>query len=332
MTKSGGYIFGGFSGETPWSSTGGYQQSAGAWMYFLNTRQTLANKWQWNTQLQPDKALFFSASHSFTMGEGHDLFLDMDKPERSYCRVTNTYLPSAGGSEYKGEELVDASFAPAEFIVYSTTAMPKLNWLNFASSLIQTSPITSWLSAIGRVIGPVLYDNERDGWGANNFHKAVDGSTHTLLVVKTQNGYVFGGYTGNLRHSGAINGYTKMPSSTAETERPWLYTLKTRIAAADYKQMRILPANDYTNALMNRNDYMWTQGDGHDLHIDKIRDRSYVKWGVQYDFPVGDKMLTGEAVVGRSDGTSEMFYPETVLVYSTLAKDVVESTETGLDD
>ena len=44
-TKSGGYIFGGFSGETTWSSTVDYQQSdgatnkvlAGAWMYFLNT-------------------------------------------------------------------------------------------------------------------------------------------------------------------------------------------------------------------------------------------------------------------------------------------------------
>jgi len=41
----------------------------------------------------------------------------------------------------------------------------------------------------------LLYRASRDGWEAKDFHDKCDGKGGTVVVVKSDEGYVFGGYT-----------------------------------------------------------------------------------------------------------------------------------------
>lgn len=46
-----------------------------------------------------------------------------------------------------------------------------------------------------RIKWKLLYRATRDGYGAQNFHDKCDNETNTLTVVKTNDAYIFGGYT-----------------------------------------------------------------------------------------------------------------------------------------
>jgi hypothetical protein len=41
----------------------------------------------------------------------------------------------------------------------------------------------------------LLYRGSRDGFGASHFHSKCDGKSPTLTIIKTDEGYIFGGYT-----------------------------------------------------------------------------------------------------------------------------------------
>ena len=41
----------------------------------------------------------------------------------------------------------------------------------------------------------LLYRGSRNGWAASNFHSCCDNKGPTVTVVRSSNGYVFGGYT-----------------------------------------------------------------------------------------------------------------------------------------
>ena len=59
----------------------------------------------------------------------------------------------------------------------------------------QENQIISWLEEENRRSEPkLLYRASRDGWERTSFHSRCDECKHTLVIVKTSEGYVFGGY------------------------------------------------------------------------------------------------------------------------------------------
>ncbi len=64
------------------------------------------------------------------------------------------------------------------------------------SSKVDNEKITEWLASAGKTSEPkLLYRASRDGWDASDFHRMCDGKGATVTVVKSSDGYIFGGYT-----------------------------------------------------------------------------------------------------------------------------------------
>jgi hypothetical protein len=67
--------------------------------------------------------------------------------------------------------------------------------INF-SKILNENDITllkSWLPNKPSNIN-LLFDTQRDGDSSSTFHDKCDGKSPTLVVIKSKNGYVFGGY------------------------------------------------------------------------------------------------------------------------------------------
>ncbi len=60
-------------------------------------------------------------------------------------------------------------------------------------------------------IWELKYRASRDGFKSTDFHSNCDGLTKTLTVIKTTNGYIFGGFTEQAWHSNG--GYEKDPKA-----------------------------------------------------------------------------------------------------------------------
>merc|ERR1719174_741410 len=57
------------------------------------------------------------------------------------------------------------------------------------------SHINSWFSSVGNSPNMILiFRASRDGWEAKDFHLKCDNQGPTLTVIKTTEGYIFGGY------------------------------------------------------------------------------------------------------------------------------------------
>ena len=53
-----------------------------------------------------------------------------------------------------------------------------------------------WLASSGKTETPkLLYRASRDGWDASDFHRICNDKGATVTVVKSSDGYIFGGYT-----------------------------------------------------------------------------------------------------------------------------------------
>ena len=67
---------------------------------------------------------------------------------------------------------------------------------NVLSSKIDTEKMTELIANGGETSKPkLLYRVLRDGWDASDFHRMCDGKGATVTVVKSSDGYIFGGYT-----------------------------------------------------------------------------------------------------------------------------------------
>jgi len=64
------------------------------------------------------------------------------------------------------------------------------------SSKVEEENITEWLASAEKTSKPkLLYSASRDGWNASDFHRMCNGKGVTVTVVKSSDGYIFGGYT-----------------------------------------------------------------------------------------------------------------------------------------
>jgi len=85
--------------------------------------------------------------------------------------------------KFKDEK--DEKFKPrAVVFVGSTLISPK-----------DSLQIDKWVKSKSKKPWKLLYKATKDGFGAAQFHKLCDGKGETVSVIKSTNGYIFGGYT-----------------------------------------------------------------------------------------------------------------------------------------
>lgn len=139
-----------------------------------------------------------------------------------------------------------------------------------------------WLGSVGRESEPkLLYRASRDGWDTEDFHDKCDGKGATVVLVKSEGGYVFGGYTDV---SWASSGGEKYSSES------FLFSLKCHAGLPAVKMG--IKAGYESSATYLSPDYGLTFGSGYDLCIGSnantnTNDRTYCYVGSTYHFPHG---------------------------------------------
>ena len=118
----------------------------------------------------------------------------------------------------------------------------------------------------------LLYRASRDGFGSDIFHKLCDGKMNTLTIVKTTNGYIFGGYT---TVAWETSGNFK-PDANA-----FLFTLVN----PENKPLKLKISQNLAHSIYCNSGYGPTFGGGHDLRIysnSNLNQDSYSNLGHTY--------------------------------------------------
>lgn len=166
------------------------------------------------------------------------------------------------------------------------------NWRNVDSEIITSSTdkdhIKIWLAEVSKISGPqLLYRASRDGWDTNDFHSKCDDKGATVTIVKTSEGYVFGGYTDQ---SWASEGHWK------SSNEAFLFSLKCHAGLAPVK-MRLKSGENRHAMYCSSN---WGLGFGNDdiyVGIDNSSLKNgYTNLGNTYELPSGvsNTFLTGK--------------------------------------
>jgi hypothetical protein len=228
VKSTSGYVFGGVAG-VPWTSLGDYVDTRKAFVYGIRTHGSPDAAVDFLPNYNTIVALYDASDFGPTFGGKTDLRIAsnaLNKTSSSsnlgytYTRTGITFNTSASQKFLAGTR----HFQVAEIEVFtlvppppppprlplvqppSPTSLPRWD-----SSLILTGDdstrATAFLPAkIAEVVGPqfppatttwrLLYRGTRDGFGAADFHRKCDHQGATVTVVKSANGYVFGGVAG----------------------------------------------------------------------------------------------------------------------------------------
>jgi hypothetical protein len=137
----------------------------------------------------------------------------------------------------------------------------------------------------------LLYRGSRDGFQGSSFHSQCDGKPHTITIIETTKGYIFGGYT-------------RIPwersSTTYKTDdrlSSFVFTLKNPHNTSP-RLFQLKPAERH-HAIYCRSDYGPTFGAGHDFCVNWTGSPSYTNFGRSYHNDTGANRQT--FLVGESN-------------------------------
>ena len=153
------------------------------------------------------------------------------------------------------------------------------------TSLSDKNYISTWLEEVNRRSElKLLYRASRDGWSTNSFHSKCDNHQHTLTVVKTVEGYVFGGYSDQTWN---CNGGWKSSSSS------FLFSLKCHAGLSPTK-MKVKSGQE-RHAVYAHSSHGPTFGDGHHIRIGTSSKKGYTNPNNTYEIPseASNTFLTG---------------------------------------
>ncbi|KAJ5076964.1 hypothetical protein M0811_00284 [Anaeramoeba ignava] len=128
------------------------------------------------------------------------------------------------------------------------------------------------------------FSAKRDGFNSQNWHKAVDGKGKTLVIIKTKQNFIFGGFTQvGFKHSSGEN----INDSSA-----FIFSLRNdkgdRIPAK-------FTHNGNGRAICSGLSYGPVFGDGDDFSLSSNLQPGYSSFGRSYNLPNGINWNTNEA-------------------------------------
>jgi len=150
-------------------------------------------------------------------------------------------------------------------------------------SLTELNFLNKELKKVGKKMGGLLYQSTKDGNSVSNFHSRCDGHGATVVIYKSVNGNMFGGYTSR-SWSNPISGSYYTSSGC------FLFRLRPSMERYDVKSGR------EDSAVYMQNTYGPTFGDGHDIYITDTC-TSYANCyshGSTYDIPSSYELTGGD--------------------------------------
>jgi len=173
-------------------------------------------------------------------------------------------------------------------------AKPLKNNNNFIYSDIITTEVDSvqmmeWLDSVGRTEKPkLLYRGSDDGWETSNFHGKCDNKGGTITVLKTKEGYVFGGY--------ADKSWSSSTPGWVSSEKAFLFSLKCHAGLGAIKMN--FKSGMEKHAIHSHSLHGPTFGGGHDIWIgyNNNMKTGHTNLGHTYELPNGcsNTFLTGK--------------------------------------
>jgi len=197
-----------------------------------------------------------SKESNFTIGSDGAYFIDRDPGTFAYIMdyLRDGDLFIKNDDEYlRGRLLADAEYyeLPQEVKEY-------LKWMSIRPMgidlmLSEVTFLNKQLKSVSRKLGDILYRASVDGDSYTAFHNRCDNKGPTVVIVETEYGNVFGGYT-----------YTSWSSSSgayAASTGSFLFRLRPSMKRYDIKSGR------EAYAIYRRNIYPPIFGAGHELYI-----------------------------------------------------------------
>jgi hypothetical protein len=129
-------------------------------------------------------SLFDHIRFEFLSDDGLSLFLE----HFTYCDLTEAIWD---GVVRRLSRIEDSDLRSRRFSSSSQARSRSDRQLD--SVIISTIP--SIFSDFGQQSCRLLYRGSRDGFDFSSFHKKVDGHSHTITIIETTKGFIFGGYT-----------------------------------------------------------------------------------------------------------------------------------------
>ena len=199
--------------------------------------------------------------------------------------------------------------------------LPKVENFDQGIGFVESAIIgysTEWETQIKTWICSVQTDKERkvklvyraskDGWSTSEFHSKCDNEGPTLTIVKTDKGYVFGGYSnrawfsaqGSTCHSSNSQPYC----SNIRSDNAFLFSLYS--GATKDRAVKI-GIRQNSNAICNSYAFGPTFGrqEEFDLQVGNYNDMKsgYTKIGGSYGGSDNNYILNGHSLVGNSTGS-----------------------------
>ena len=132
----------------------------------------------------------------------------------------------------------------------------------------------------------MLYKATRHGFRSVDFHRRCDYEERTVTIIKSTNGYLFGGY---------IPGSWSTKGSYQRDPQAFLFTLINPYKISPRKF--VIKTSRANYAFYNHYSYGPTFGGGHDIRISDNSDRanSYINFGNTYTDTTsrGQRLFTG---------------------------------------
>jgi regulator of replication initiation timing len=155
---------------------------------------------------------------------------------------------------------------------------------NFADTNIlnkdHISKLTEWT---GRKTWRLIYRGSQNGWSAANFHNCCNNKGESIVVIRSSEGYIFGGYCPVSWTSS--NQYIN-------TNNAWLFSMSSPNGTYYVK----LPVTqNQGNSIYDHSGYGPTFGSNHDLHINNnpTSNSNYSNLGGSYSYsPLGRQYFT----------------------------------------
>jgi hypothetical protein len=256
--------------------------------------------------------------HSFTFDDGMEVILiehsalifktiinqlrlrammrSVDGAEMPLVKMDNdedmTLLKSAVSTLFEGEE---------ECILGEDDKCTSMDSTILASKS-EGNHIKTWLGEVNRQSeSELLYRGSRDGWNISDFHGKCDGKGATVTIVKTSDGYVFGGYSDQ--------SWTGVHDNYISSNEAFLFSLKCH-GGLEPTKMKIKSGQNH-NAVYARSSKGPTFGGGHDLCIgprNGTLKEGYTKLNYSYELPTGasNTSLTGKHGRNNKFGVAEV--------------------------
>ncbi|KAJ5078554.1 hypothetical protein M0811_04879 [Anaeramoeba ignava] len=129
------------------------------------------------------------------------------------------------------------------------------------------------------------FSAKRDGFNSQNWHKAVDGKGKTLVIIKTKQNFIFGGFT--------QVGFKHSYGESINDSSAFIFSLRNdkgdRIPAKfTYKQ-------GYAIYSSLGNGPTFGAGNGNDFYLNSSLQPGYSNFGCSYNLPNGITQGTNEA-------------------------------------